>query len=54
MQLVDRWKAKVTSEREVRGFDTLSVFDIDYHEYGNLLPKDKYVLKQNGKSMPAD
>jgi len=43
--LVEKWKQKVSDEQHKRVFEILSAFGIDYYEYNNVMPNDKYILK---------
>lgn len=42
--LVERWKSIVSKQEESRLLAILEAFDIDFYEYGNPLPKEKYLL----------
>ncbi len=40
--LIDKWKSGTSKKDEVKTFDILAEFGIDYYEFGNLFPSDKY------------
>lgn len=42
--LVEKWKDKVTEAQERRAFEILEIFDIDFYEINNFLPKDEYLV----------
>ncbi|MEM7369514.1 MAG: sulfotransferase [Bacteroidota bacterium] len=42
--LVEKWAAKVTEEQIQKTFEILTVFNIDFYEKGNFMPKSSYLL----------
>ncbi|UZS00180.1 hypothetical protein [Chondrinema litorale] len=43
--LVEKWEQKIDDAQHKKAFEILDAFGIDYYEYKNFLPKEKYLLK---------
>ena len=42
--LVEKWAAKVSEEQIAKTFEILKVFEVDFYEKGNFMPKSSYLL----------
>lgn len=45
--LINKWRRRISSDNEKKIFETLELFDIDFYEYGNDFPAEKYRIVNN-------